>query len=70
MHSAGEECGSGARLKASGTTLSFPGRCSITKSNSAKDKHHRASFEFCGAIAAKNLRFTWSVITLNLRPIK
>ena len=62
--------GRGARLKASGTTLSLPGRCSMTKSNSAKERHHLASFDFGGAIEAKNFKFAWSVITLNLQPIK
>ena len=51
-----EVVGSGARLRVSGTTFAFPALCSIVKSNSAKDKHHRASLEFCGATEARNLR--------------
>ena len=34
-----------AQLKVSGTTWSTPGRCHMTKSNSAIDKHQRASFD-------------------------
>ena len=41
----GEGSGRGARLKVSGTTCSMPGQCSITTSNSAIDKHQRASFD-------------------------
>ena len=65
---AGEGSGRGAHLKASGTTWSTPGRCSITKSNSAIDRHQHESFDCCGAIEVKNLRLAWSVITVIFRP--
>ena len=68
MSPTGEGSGKGAWLKVSGTTWSTPGRCSITKSNSAIDRHQHASFDCCGAIEVKNLRLAWSVITVIFRP--
>ena len=55
ISAATEGWGKGAQLNVSGTTLPLPGRCSIVKSNCAKDKHQRANLEFCGVIEERNL---------------
>ena len=52
----GEDSGREPRLKVSEPTWATPGRCCMTKSNSAIDKHQLASFDCIGEIEVKNLR--------------
>ena len=49
--------GRGALLNVSGTTCSFPGRCSSVKSNSAIEMRQRANFDCCGEVEVNHFKF-------------